>query len=227
MVSFIHTSDWQLGMTRHFLTDEAQARYSAARLDAVNAIGALANDKKCDFVLVCGDVFESNHVDRQIIVRTLEALNNYSMPVYLLPGNHDPLDASSVYHFHSFENSQPDHVNVIESSDAIGVVDGVQLIGAPWFSKQPLTDLVGQTYQGLVGEEGCERSVKFFKAVSVFGSSGSASDEKQAQQGFVHCTSATALPGVQGAECISPDLRRTHVNHSVFLCRPGAGEPNY
>jgi len=157
MVSFIHTSDWQLGMTRHFLTDEAQARYSAARLDAVNAIGALANDKKCDFVLVCGDVFESNHVDRQIIVRTLEALNNYSMPVYLLPGNHDPLDASSVYHFHSFENSQPDHVNVIESSDAIEVVDGVQLIGAPWFSKQPLTDLVGQTYQGLVGEEGMIR----------------------------------------------------------------------
>ena len=94
MVRFIHTSDWQLGMTRHYLGDDAQARYSAARLDAVSAIGDLAKDHYCDFVLVCGDVFESNHVDRQIVVRTLEALNNHPVPVYLMPGNHDPLGAS-------------------------------------------------------------------------------------------------------------------------------------
>ena len=34
-VRFLHTSDWQLGMTRHFLEGEAQARYSAARIDAI------------------------------------------------------------------------------------------------------------------------------------------------------------------------------------------------
>ena len=146
MVRFIHTSDWQLGMTRHFLGDEAQARYSAARLDAVSAIGLLAGEYGCDFVLVCGDVFESNHVDRQVVVRTLEALKNYQVPVYLVPGNHDPLDASSVFHFHSFTNSKPEHVIVIESSVAIEVAKGVQLIGAPWYSKQPLVDLVRQAY---------------------------------------------------------------------------------
>ena len=27
-VRFVHTSDWQLGMTRHFLKGEAQARYT-------------------------------------------------------------------------------------------------------------------------------------------------------------------------------------------------------
>jgi DNA repair exonuclease SbcCD nuclease subunit len=165
MVRFIHSSDWQLGMTRHFLSDEAQARYSAARLDAVNAIGALAKDRSCDFVLVCGDVFESNHVDRQIIVRTLEALNNYQVPVYLVPGNHDPLDASSVYHFHSFENKKADHVYVVESSKAIEIAEHVLLIGAPWYSKQPLTDLVGQAYQGLVREDGVIRVVAGHGAV--------------------------------------------------------------
>ena len=157
MVRFIHTSDWQLGMTRHFLSDEAQARYSAARLEAVNAIGVLANEHNCDFVLVCGDVFESNHVDRQIVVRTLEALNDYRVPVYLIPGNHDPLDPSSVYHFHSFTNRKPGHVNVIESSEAIEAIQGVQLIGAPWYSKQPLADLVGQAFAGLVADAGMIR----------------------------------------------------------------------
>ena len=29
-VRFLHTSDWQLGMTRHFLQGEAQARYAGA-----------------------------------------------------------------------------------------------------------------------------------------------------------------------------------------------------
>ena len=39
---FLHTADWQLGMTRHFLAGDAQPRYSAARRDAVAGLGALA-----------------------------------------------------------------------------------------------------------------------------------------------------------------------------------------
>ncbi|HEY4378681.1 MAG TPA: hypothetical protein VGM93_16045 [Acidimicrobiales bacterium] len=42
MTRFVHTADWQLGMTRHFLGAEAQARFSAARIDAIRTIGALA-----------------------------------------------------------------------------------------------------------------------------------------------------------------------------------------
>ena len=36
---FLHTADWQLGMTRHFLAGDAQPRYSAARRDAVAGLG--------------------------------------------------------------------------------------------------------------------------------------------------------------------------------------------
>ena len=32
---FVHTADWQLGMTRHYLNGEAQPRYSASRRDVV------------------------------------------------------------------------------------------------------------------------------------------------------------------------------------------------
>ena len=47
---FIHTADWQLGMTRHFLDDDAQPRYSAARRDAVAGLGALAQQTGAEFV---------------------------------------------------------------------------------------------------------------------------------------------------------------------------------
>src|ERR1700738_5528507 len=55
---FVHTADWQLGMTRYFLNGEAQPRYSAARRDVVAGIGTLAKDAGAAFVVVGGDVFE-------------------------------------------------------------------------------------------------------------------------------------------------------------------------
>ena len=93
MVKFLHTADWQLGMTRHFLAGEAQARFDGARIDAIRTIGALAEDEGCAFVVVCGDVFESNQVSRQVILRAFEAMGaSPQVTFYLLPGNHDPLE---------------------------------------------------------------------------------------------------------------------------------------
>ena len=114
-VTFVHTADWQLGMTRHFLGPEAQARFTAARVDAVRAIGALADELGCAFVVACGDVFESNHIDRQVLVRALDAMRAVPVPLYLLPGNHDPLDASSVYRSSAFFEHVPEHVRVLDS----------------------------------------------------------------------------------------------------------------
>ena len=54
---FLHTSDWQFGMTRHFLSEEAQARYTQARFDAIRTMGRIAKEKQCQFMLVCGDSF--------------------------------------------------------------------------------------------------------------------------------------------------------------------------
>ena len=71
MVKFLHTADWQIGMARHYLDHDAQARFSAARLDAIERMARLAIDEQCVFVVVCGDVFESNQVQRQVLVRGL------------------------------------------------------------------------------------------------------------------------------------------------------------
>ena len=150
MVRFIHTGDWQLGMTRHFLCDEAQARFSGARIDAVRRIGALAAEEGCDFVVVCGDVFETNQASRQVVVRALEAMAaTPEVTFYLLPGNHDPLDAASVYRSPTFSKHRPANVVVLGDSEPVEVVPGVELVAAPWFNKHPLTDLVAGACEGL------------------------------------------------------------------------------
>ncbi|MFA4972735.1 MAG: DNA repair exonuclease [bacterium] len=137
MIHFLHTSDWQLGMTRRFLSEEAQARYCQTRFDAIRTMGRIAKEKQCQLMLVCGDSFESNLVDRKTVARAIEALKEVTVPVYLLPGNHDPLDAASIYRSSTFIEKKPAHVHIIENTEPIQVIEGFELVGAPWLSKRP------------------------------------------------------------------------------------------
>ncbi len=146
---FVHTADWQLGMTRHFLTSEAQPRYSAARRDAVAGLGALAAEVGAEFVVVAGDVFEHNQLAPKVVSQSLEAMRAIGVPVYLLPGNHDPLDASSVYTSALFTAECPDNVVVLDRAGVHDVRPGLQIVAAPWRSKAPTRDLVADVLADL------------------------------------------------------------------------------
>lgn len=146
---FLHTADWQLGMTRHFLDAEAQARYSAARRDAVAALGELARGTGAEFVVVAGDVFDANQLAPKVVSQSLEAIRAIDVPVYLLPGNHDPLDALSVYTSAMFAKECPGNVTVLDRAGVWQVRPGVEIVAAPWRSKRPTTDLASEALDGL------------------------------------------------------------------------------
>ncbi|MCA0157358.1 metallophosphoesterase [Tsukamurella sp. M9C] len=137
---FLHTADWQLGMTRHFLDADAQARFTDARLDAISRLGAVAAEREAEFVVVCGDVFEDNRLAPAVVARSLDRIAAIGRPVYLLPGNHDPLDAASIYTSEVFRRHRPANVMVLESPGVHEVRPGVELLAAPWFSKHPAGD---------------------------------------------------------------------------------------
>ncbi len=148
-MKFLHTADWQLGMTRHFLDAEAQSRYSAARREAVAALGPLAAETGADFVVVAGDVFDANQLAPKVISQSLDAMREIGVPVYLLPGNHDPLDASSVYTSALFRAECPDNVTVLDRAGIWEVSPGLEIVAAPWRSKKPTTDLTAEVLGGL------------------------------------------------------------------------------
>ncbi len=156
---FIHTSDWQIGMTRAFLSQEAAARYSQARIDAIRAQGQLAEEHDAQFVVVAGDVFESNQLSAQTLSRALDALNSVPVPVFLLPGNHDPLDASTLFRSKAFREQARGHIIVVENSEPIPVpgLANVEVVGAPWFSKRPGVDLCAQALKTLEPAPGVTR----------------------------------------------------------------------
>lgn len=148
-VKFLHTADWQLGMTRKFLDADAQARYSAARRDAVAALGPLAAETGAEFVVVAGDVFDANQLAPKVISQSLNAMRGIGVPVYLLPGNHDPLDAASVYTSALFRRECPENVTVLDRDGAFEVRPGLQILAAPWRSKRPTADLTAGVLDGL------------------------------------------------------------------------------
>jgi DNA repair exonuclease SbcCD nuclease subunit len=143
VVRFIHTSDWQLGMTLWFLEGEAQPRYSQDRIDAIRQLGRLAVEHEAAFVVVAGDVFEHSQVSPATVRRALQAMRDVPVPVYLLPGNHDPLNHGGVWDSEVFTAAKPDNVHVLRGGIE-AVSEGVEILSAPWPSKRPLSDLCAE-----------------------------------------------------------------------------------
>lgn len=129
-------------MKRRYLTEDAQARFDEARFDAIRRIGEVAVREQCQCVLVCGDVFESNAVDRRTLARALDAMSDVAVPVVLLPGNHDPLDGASVWESRTFQEQRPEHVHVLRDGAPAVVGPDLEIVGAPWHSKRPDRDLL-------------------------------------------------------------------------------------
>ncbi len=149
---FLHTSDWQLGMTRWFLKEgdgEAQARYSADRLEAVRGLGRLAQERGAEFIVVAGDVFESNTLPDRDFQRSLDVIRELPVPVYLLPGNHDALDATSIYHRRVFAEGEEKGVHVLRDSSPVEVRPGVEIVGAPLTTRAPDVDVLAEALEEL------------------------------------------------------------------------------
>jgi DNA repair exonuclease SbcCD nuclease subunit len=148
-ITFLHSSDWQLGMMRRFLGPDGQARWGQARLDAVARIGEVAERTGAAFVVVTGDVFEHNQVERQTILRACEALKRIPVPVVLLPGNHDALEPGSLWTSSQWLAHAPEHVTVLTETTPFRILPGVEIVGAPWRSRRPLSDPAAPGYADL------------------------------------------------------------------------------
>jgi DNA repair exonuclease SbcCD nuclease subunit len=68
-----------------------------ARLDAVKQVIALAEKEGAAFVVAAGDLFDDNRIAPAIVEDTARILKSSPVPIYLLPGNHDPLTQDSPY----------------------------------------------------------------------------------------------------------------------------------
>jgi DNA repair exonuclease SbcCD nuclease subunit len=94
----LHTADWQIGKQFANIEGDASALLRTRRIETVSKIAEHASRLKVDAVLVAGDVFETNQVSGKTILQTFEAMGNgFDGQWFLLPGNHDSAEPSSVW----------------------------------------------------------------------------------------------------------------------------------
>ncbi len=118
---FVHTADWQMGM-KAARVGEAGARVREARLESAVALIETAAEKGAEFLLVAGDTFEDNGVDRVLVQKVSDILGSFPGPVYVIPGNHDPLVPGSVWEHPSWDSRA--NISILKSAEALEIPGG-------------------------------------------------------------------------------------------------------
>ncbi|HVA26863.1 MAG TPA: DNA repair exonuclease [Candidatus Baltobacteraceae bacterium] len=137
-MKFIHTADWQIGMpAAQFGTKAPQVR--EARFASLERLVAIARERGADFIVVAGDVFDDLAVPEALVQRVARTLAAFEGPVFLLPGNHDPAYAASLWRR---QHLWSDALNVhpMLESEPITIAEGVTLFPCPISSKHGTQD---------------------------------------------------------------------------------------
>lgn len=141
-LKLLHTADWHLGRRFPSFREADEIKLTRARLDVLDKILAIAEQRAVDAVLCAGDLFDDPIPDAewwQPVANKLAAWRA-RIPVFLLPGNHDPLQPGSVYHAdHGFRRALPPWVRVVDDDSFT-----VQLNDASVLHARPCRSSAGQ-----------------------------------------------------------------------------------
>jgi DNA repair exonuclease SbcCD nuclease subunit len=145
MLRLLHTADWHLGKRFLSFPEEAQKKLSRARLDVVGKILELARRQRVHAVLCAGDLFDDPTPASNFWEGLARVFHDHpaEAPVFLVPGNHDPLTRESVWHAgHPFRQRLPAWVHVVDRDDfSYEITPEAVLYARPCRSKAGENDL--------------------------------------------------------------------------------------
>jgi DNA repair exonuclease SbcCD nuclease subunit len=125
-VRFLHAADLHLGLRLTRFDPEAAGRIAEARFIALQNLAENAKSRRVDFTLIAGDVFDDNAVSRDVADRALSMFEGSSWggPVYVIPGNHDPMIPGSVWDRDPWNREQPHkRVRLLRAAEPVDVPD--------------------------------------------------------------------------------------------------------
>jgi DNA repair exonuclease SbcCD nuclease subunit len=121
MLRVLHTADWHLGRRFPSFPEEAQKKLSRARMDVIASILNVARRNAVHALLCAGDLFDDPEPEADFwegLARTLREHADPLVPIFLVPGNHDPLTTESVWAAsHPFRARLPKWVHVVDRDD--------------------------------------------------------------------------------------------------------------
>ncbi len=145
-LKLLHTADWHLGRRFPSFDEADRLKLMRSRLDAVRRILDLAEQYAVDAILCAGDVFDDPSPDQIWWQGLLDCLNERDRgerPLFLLPGNHDPLTPKSIWAADSpLRAALPAWVHIVDREGYKHILsDGAVLYASPCTSQAGSDDL--------------------------------------------------------------------------------------
>ena len=125
MVRILCTGDLHLG--RLYAKKEKSQIYIKARMDALKNLVKIANEKKCDFIVVTGDLYDRvSAIPVSLHEEVADVLDNFEgQAVIIIPGNHDYYDADSDKLWSDFERKSKSNTRDLKSFERFEIGDVV------------------------------------------------------------------------------------------------------
>lgn len=133
MLTVIHSADLHLDSPFSGLDPQGAAQRRGEQRLLLDDLAQLARDRAADLVLLSGDLLDGDRAFRETVSALARCLGEMGCPVFLAPGNHDPLSPRSPY----LGVQWPENVHLF-SSQEIETVDlpalGCAVHGAAFLS---------------------------------------------------------------------------------------------
>ncbi len=112
-VKILHCADVHIGSAESSLGTIAESR-RAETLITFEKIINLAKDSNIDILLIAGDLFNSNSIEKSFVDRVFECFSSIpDIKIVYAAGNHDPLNSDSPFK----RESLPDNLFVLDTKD--------------------------------------------------------------------------------------------------------------
>ena len=140
-LKFVHSADWHLGQTYWGLGAQT-TRSRNWRFDAVRRLWQVAAANDAEFILVAGDVFDTETPSDAVREQTVELLRDAPCPVYLIPGAADAGAEGSVWFNANWrgELTGLHHVHPLLTPEPLEIANGVTLLPCPVVRKRDSRD---------------------------------------------------------------------------------------
>ena len=130
-VRFLHLADVHVGFRVTRFEEGVAKKLREARFQALDNALRLAEEKNADLIVISGDLFDDNGVSGRDAQRVYDMLKGRPMPVFVLPGNHDPYCAGSVWDRHPWNETQGTAIHVLRSAEPVPIGEDVSLHPCP------------------------------------------------------------------------------------------------
>lgn len=140
---FLHTADWQIGKPFQSIIDTAKREsLRNQRIETIKSLRDLIERESLDFVLVCGDLFDSATPDQPTVSALCSAVGSLGVPVYAIPGNHDHGGPGCIWEQSFFQREQAElapNLKVFLKPEPV-ILDGAVLLPCPLLRRHESQD---------------------------------------------------------------------------------------